>query len=256
MDFVWPDGLEELNQNLWFESEYFPIYYSDKGNKEVQHFVRKIQGILRFKNGEHGIDICCGTGRFSVELNKLGLEILGIDLSKLQIQQALAFESATLKFQVADIESFVDKCKFDYAFIFFSSFGYKNDATNVKILNNIHQMLKPNGTLVLDYWNASNEKYTDRLNSGSERVSEKTIGETTFTVMSKVTKECYLKKIFLNYHGITQTFWERIMVIDIDTFQSYFERCGYEIVKVYGDYNLTPYNRVSSNRIIFFVNRI
>ncbi len=45
------------------------------------------------------LDLACGKGRHSITLNKLGFDVLGIDLSEESITYAKQFENEYLKFE-------------------------------------------------------------------------------------------------------------------------------------------------------------
>jgi SAM-dependent methyltransferase len=247
--------MEENDIAAWFNCKYFPIYYSHRNILEAETLVDKILITLNAKKNQTAVDFCCGRGRYSIALNKRGLRVVGVDFSSNQIKYAKAFENENLKFVLSDIASFTNFECFDYAFNFFSSFGYTNDETNIKILKTINKCLKPLGKFVLDYWNPSNLKYIEMF-EGSSRSKIKYKQGFDFQVNATINDGFYKKEIIVKDGELISTFKEQIMVLKLKDFQEYFSECGFKINCVFGDYKLERYQELSSERMIFIVEKV
>lgn len=97
------------------------------------------------------LDVSCGNGRLHTFLRKSGFEVIGIDKSnELIISARRKFPEFKECYRIADMRNFDLKRKFDVALSWFTSFGYYDDATNLKILRRIGENLRRNGLFLLD----------------------------------------------------------------------------------------------------------
>ena len=71
----------------WFNSKYYHILYKNRDKSEAIFFLRNIINQLKFKDGKI-LDVACGKGRHAKYFNKLGFEVIGIDLSQKSIEFA------------------------------------------------------------------------------------------------------------------------------------------------------------------------
>src|SRR5690606_25453183 len=101
------------------------------------------------------VDLACGKGRHSITLNKLGFNVLGVDLSANSIKEASNFQNDRLHFLVHDMRMTIPEVKAQAIFNLFTSFGYFDSMEeNEKVLRAVHSNLKDNGILVIDFLNA------------------------------------------------------------------------------------------------------
>ncbi|MGZ5264842.1 MAG: class I SAM-dependent methyltransferase, partial [Kaistella sp.] len=122
----------------WFNTPYYHILYKDRNFEEAESFITLLINDLQIQQHAKIIDLACGKGRHSVFLNKMGFEVLGLDLSEESILQNKTFENASLKFKVHDMRNEilpdVSKVKVDAVFNLFTSFGYfESETEDLKI---------------------------------------------------------------------------------------------------------------------------
>src|SRR3989442_1504176 len=108
----------------WFSSPYYRILYQHRDELEAEEFVGHLVEYLQPLPESRMVDIACGEGRFSIELAERGFDETGIDLSHTSIEIAKAHESEHVRFFVHDMRMPFYINYFDYAFNFFTSFGY------------------------------------------------------------------------------------------------------------------------------------
>ena len=122
--------------NNWFDSKYYHILYKNRNHKEAKIFIKKLIKHINLSSSSKVLDAGCGKGRHSIEIEKLGHIVTGIDLSKNSIKHAKQFEKDNLKFDVADMRATYKKNSFDISLNLFTSFGYfknkENDADSIK----------------------------------------------------------------------------------------------------------------------------
>ena len=112
----------------WFGSPYYKVLYQNRDEYEAQEFVEKLVDYLQPMAGSKMLDIACGRGRHSRFLASKGFDVTGIDISFDSIAYAKQFEGDNLHFYQHDMRlpSWINY--FDYAFNFFTSFGYLETA--------------------------------------------------------------------------------------------------------------------------------
>src|SRR5579872_2594668 len=108
----------------WFDSPFYKILYQNRDEIEAQEFVETLLTYLQPQPGSAMLDIACGEGRFAKQLAEHGYDVTGIDISNESIEIAQAFESEYLHFFTHDMRFPFYINYFDYAFNFFTSFGY------------------------------------------------------------------------------------------------------------------------------------
>jgi 2-polyprenyl-3-methyl-5-hydroxy-6-metoxy-1,4-benzoquinol methylase len=138
----------------WFNSPYYHQLYFKRDEKEAASFIDKLIDHLKPAPDSLMLDIACGRGRHSRMLAAKGFNVTGIDLSTDSIKEAKKYESENLQFFLHDMRLPFWINYFDYAFNFFTSFGYFNTRReHDNAIRTIAQSIKPNGTFVIDYLN-------------------------------------------------------------------------------------------------------
>ena len=108
----------------WFGSPFYKILYQNRDELEAREFVENLRAYLQPPPGCAMLDIACGEGRFARQLAEHGFDVTGIDISHESIEVAKAFETDNLQFFMQDMRFPFYINYFDYAFNFFTSFGY------------------------------------------------------------------------------------------------------------------------------------
>ena len=228
----------------WFNTPYYHILYKDRNDDEAQLFMKHITTFLNLPKKTHILDLPCGRGRHSVFLNSLGYKVTGGDLAANSIKLAKKFENKTLNFKVQDMRVPFNS-KYDAVFNLFTSFGYfKDDKEDILILNNIKQSLKKDGFFVFDFLNAEKVK----LNIVAEEI--KVVNSITFKIKREIKNGFILKHISFFADGKNHSYTEQVKYLDRDKMTTFFEKVGFNITNVFGDYNLNAYEAKTSDRLI------
>jgi len=235
------------NQNwfkYWFNTPYYHLLYNNRNHKEAQLFMSNLASFLKLKPGDFILDLACGKGRHSIYLNKLGFTVIGMDLSENSIDVAKKSRTNSLDFIVHDMrQSFEDK--YDAIFNLFTSFGYfKDDTDDLKVLQNIKAALKPNGVAVIDYLN-SHKAIAELI---PEEIEKK--GPINFHIKRQVDGNFINKEIRFNADHNDFFFSEHVKCLDLNTFKTYFKALDLQLVAIFGDYNLNPFDEINSERLI------
>lgn len=230
----------------WFNSPYYHILYSQHNDSEAEFFIDNLCSALQSENIDSILDIACGRGRHSIYLNKKGYDVTGIDLSHSNIMYAKQYENERLHFFEHDMRHLLYINYFDLALNLFTSFGYfESEYEHVKALQSFQKSLKPEGLLVLDYFNS--KKILNKLTTKATKV----IGDIHFHITKKVENNKIIKTINFTDKDRDYEYKEEVAAFSFADFARLFEKSGFEIVNYYGDYTLSEYEESSSDRLIF-----
>jgi 2-polyprenyl-3-methyl-5-hydroxy-6-metoxy-1,4-benzoquinol methylase len=138
----------------WFNSPYYHLLYQHRDVDEASKFITKLIEHLQPKPNARMLDVACGKGRHSKALADMGFDVSGIDLAAESIEEAKELENEHLHFFQHDMRLPFWINYFDYAFNFFTSFGYfKTQREHDNAIRTIAQSICHNGTFVIDYLN-------------------------------------------------------------------------------------------------------
>ena len=229
--------------NNWFDSPYYHILYKNRDYKEAKKFIITILKHLKLKKNSYILDAACGKGRHSIEMEKQGYKVLGIDLSKNSIEEAKKHEKNNLKFKIHDISITLNK-QFDAIFNLFTSFGYENKKKDIEILKTFEKNLKNDGIGLIDFFNIEQVK--------KELVENEIviINNIKFKISRKITKSYVEKNISFNDKSKKYNFTEKVNTLTINDFSEYFKKTNLNITEIYGDYQLNKFDLKNSPRLI------
>lgn len=230
----------------WFGSPYYKLLYQHRDDVEAEAFVQRLLDYLQPSPGARMLDIACGEGRFAVQLANRGYDVVGIDISEETIERAKREERKNLRFFIHDMRLPFYSDYFDYAFNFFTSFGYFDQIEDHhQAAQSFAQELKKHGLLIIDYLN--------RDNVLANLVKKETIvrGDYQFDIERGLEGNHILKTIrFIDGQGTPRKFVERVAAFSMADFIHIFRQAGLKPVTNFGDYQLNAYDPVHSPRMI------
>ena len=231
--------------STWFDSPYYHILYGHRDEDEARNFLDRLTSLPFFKSAKRVADVCCGKGRHATYLHAKGFEVEGFDLSDASIQHCLSMAKPGMRFQVHDIREPFPSNGFDVVLNLFTSFGYfTNDQDHEKALTNMGQALQTEGRLVIDFLNPDHVK--------SHLVAHESVSKEglQFIIHRAIEGNRLIKNIAFQHEGQQYDFEENVALISLNDFRRYLAACGMEIVELFGNYELHPYDSVTSPRMI------
>ena len=230
----------------WFNSPFYHKLYFDRDENEASAFILRLLDHLKPKPGSFMLDVACGKGRHSKFLAEQGYDVTGIDISFDSIQFAKQFEDNHLHFFQHDMRLPAWINYFDYAFNFFTSFGYfATRREHDDAMRTIVKSLKPNGTVLFDYLNAH---YVEEHLVHNE---VKTIDQTTYDIHRWMDDSHFYKKITVTDPSIKPiTYTEQVAKLSLGDFTDMLSFQGMQVTEVFGDYELGPYDVRKTKRMI------
>jgi SAM-dependent methyltransferase len=231
----------------WFDSAYYHKLYFDRDETEATSFIQQLLGHLQPPADSRMLDVACGRGRHSRFLSSRGFDVTGIDLSFESIAYAKKFETDRLHFYQHDMRlpSWINY--FQYAFNFFTSFGYFNTRReHDDAMRTISQCLKPGGTLLIDYLNVH---YAEEHLVHNE---QKEINGTTYEIHRWHDADHFYKRIIVSDAALSKPleFTEKVAKLSLGDFTDMLSFQRMQVVDVFGDYQLNAYDVRKTPRLI------
>ena len=231
----------------WFNTPYYHQLYFKRDEKEAAAFIDQLISYLNPAPGASMLDVACGKGRHSIHLAEKGFDVTGIDLSADSIAEAKQSETDKLHFYMHDMRLPFRINYYDYAFNFFTSFGYfRTQREHDNTIRTIAQSIKPKGVFVMDYLNVHYAE--DHL----IHHSEKEIDGVNYVITKWMDEHYFFKKIIVEDEALTEPleYVEKVAKFSLGDFTEMFAYQGMQITEVFGDYAFGHYDVKKSPRLI------
>ncbi len=234
----------------WFDSPLYEKLYANRDEAEAKQLVELLVNELELNKCSKILDLGCGRGRHSINLNKKGYRVKGIDLSDQAIQTArekveeMGLEG--ISFEVRDMRNPLDET-FDAIVNLFTTFGYfESDAENASVFDSVVSMLAPGGIFVLDYLNAQKVKKSYSPSDSGEFQGIK------YNIQRFIRDEAIYKKIEFAGERVNgeRIYSERVKLYHLDWFQEEMEKRDLHIDHIYGDYEGHVFDPETSSRLL------
>lgn len=141
----------------WWESFFrgpWLRYQFGKDNPElVLPAVDFIETVLDLSPGERVLDVPCGDGRLGREFARRGYQVTGLDCTAAFLREGkkkARAQGIELDWIQGDMRSLPWRARFDLVLCWWTSFGFFDEAGNLRQLQAAARVLKPGGVLVLD----------------------------------------------------------------------------------------------------------
>jgi len=142
----------------WFEDDGFwaafrPSMFSEERWQMAARDAEPLAKLLHLKPGARVLDLCCGPGRFSIELARRGFRVTGVDRTVLYLNEArkrARQQGLKVEFVREDMRRFVRTKAFDACINMYTSIGYFEDpADDLKVCQNVYRSLRPGGRFLI-----------------------------------------------------------------------------------------------------------
>lgn len=232
----------------WFNSHYYHLLYQHRDEEEALQFIQTLIHHLAPPEGSRMVDVACGKGRHSKALAEMGFDVTGIDLSEVSIEAALLDENEHLHFYQHDMRLPFWINYFQFAFNFFTSFGYfRTRREHDNAIRTIAQSLQPNGVFVIDYLNVQ------YLSKQLKKTFTTTIEGVNFHITKWQDEAHFFKQIQVTDEtnkAPRHLYTERVAKFTLGDFTEMLAYQGMQVKEVFGDYHLGRYHLKESPRMI------
>lgn len=238
--------IEKLNwYKNWFNSPFYPILYQNRDSRDARLLIDNLLQLLKPDIKASFLDLACGRGRHATYLADKGFDVTGLDMSINSIQEAKANEKENLHFLVGDMRDLPFSNHFHFVVNLFTSFGYFEESSdNLKTLASVHQALKDEGMVIIDFFN------TFKVLRELIETEVKEVEGITFNITRTYVDGRIRKQIAFNHDDNEHYFEERVEALFMSDFEEMLETAGFKVMAQFGNYHLEPYIPESSERII------
>ncbi len=237
----------------WFDTPYYHQLYFQRDENEAAAFINLLINHLQPPRHSSMLDVACGKGRHSLHLSQKGFDVTGIDLSTHSIAEANLSAHSSLQFFVHDMRQPFWINYFDYAFNFFTSFGYfRTRREHDAAIRTIANALKLDGIFVIDYLNVHYAEDHFKHQADVE------INGYNFHITKWMDETHFYKKIEVEHDDFTEPheYTEKVAKFSLGDFTEMLAYHGLQVMEVFGDYQLGPYHVRNTPRMILIAKKI
>lgn len=238
----------------WFNSPYYHLLYFKRDEQEAAAFIDGLLAKLQPSPDARMLDVACGRGRHSIYLASKGYFVTGIDISEESIDESLQSSKDNLEFFVHDMRLPFRMNYYDFAFNFFTSFGYfRTRREHDNAIRTIAQSLKPGGVFVIDYLNAH---YVENHITYKSEIEKEGV---TFDITRWLDETHFYKKIVVEDESKLEEpliYTEKVAKFSLGDFNDMFAFNGLQVQEVFGDYALGTYDTKNSPRLIIVARKV
>jgi SAM-dependent methyltransferase len=239
----------------WHEEDSFwikfaPVLFHQKRLEKTKEEVDNILSLLKIKPDASVLDLCCGPGRHSLELARMGFSVTGVDRTKIYLEKARKLakkENLKAEFIQKDMRKFHKSNTFDVCINLFTSFGYFKEAKDdKKVLKNVFRSLKKKGVFLIDTMGKEvlarifRERDWYEIN-GNIMLEERKVCQDWSWIQSRWILIKNGKKV---EHQIS------LRLYSAAEFSSLLKECGFNSIDVYGDLVGAPYDHTAKRLVL------
>jgi len=257
-----PDKEQQWFRDAEFWERFAPVMFDDAHWAEVPVVADAVTRLLRFDfyqteksvpaygaSSPKILDLCCGFGRISAELARMGYAVTGVDITENYLKTAreeAAYENLDIEYINADARDFKRLNFFDAVVNLYISFGYFSDQKDdLLLLSNAYQSLKKDGCIIIE---TLGKEIAVR-----DFVEAEWFERAGFTVLTEY--EAFDSWTFLRNRWILlkdgerleKTFTQRLY--SASELRAILLEAGFDKVEIYGDWDESPYDRKAAKLI-------
>lgn len=238
-------------------SNYYMETLANDTQKEAKFLINIFKKYLNKDTGKV-IDCCCGVGRHAYLLAKEGFKVTGIDISSEQIANAKKIHNhSNVNYEIMDIRNFnlTDK-DYDMSYCMWTTYNYLSLDNDLKaFIKSNYRHQKKDSILVLDSKNIPRldkhrmyHRYTEKDKFKMEMLINK-------YVFNNIQNSQYF--LFINDNDNKKFFYddEFVRFYTIHELEEIVNGY-YEIVDIYGNFDMEKYDDKTSNRFITVLRRL
>jgi SAM-dependent methyltransferase len=147
------------DQDSWHNQDEFwelfePILFNQQRQTNTKVEVENLVSLLKIQQNDRILDLCCGPGRHSLEMARLGFEVVGVDRTASFIEKAkqkAEDDRLGVEFSVGDMREYCQPDSFNIVMNLFGSFGYFEDPDDDRqVVENMYTSLCSGGRFLIE----------------------------------------------------------------------------------------------------------
>ena len=234
----------------WFNTDEYLLVYKHRDRSEAEILKNLVLKNVEREKVKLVLDMACGSGRHAISFAQAGFDVTAIDLSEnlLNVAKSNAEkEKVNVDFILSDIRKFNPEKKFDLVLNLFTSLGYfEKDEENGEVIQKAFELMNSGGWFVLDYFN-KNYILNNLIPITVENIAGKRITQTREIKNNRVEKNIIIRNGEKESH-----YQESVRLYSKEEVIKILERTGFEILKIFGDFDGSKFDANNSPRLIVF----
>jgi cyclopropane fatty-acyl-phospholipid synthase-like methyltransferase len=207
------------------------------------HFYKK--WMPKDKNSQV-LELCCGSGRLTIPLAKMGLKITGVDNSKSMLKNAkmkLKNENLEVTLIEADIRIFDTTNEYDLIFIPFNSIHHLYENKDFfDTLEVVKKHLKDEGIFIFDCYNPNIQYITEAEKVKTKIADYSTIDGRNVRIEQTMKYESSTQINRIEWHYFINNTFHSIQNLDMRMYfpqelDTYLQLSGFELMYKFGNFN-------------------
>ena len=247
--------MDKTKKQPWYEKDDFwqtiaPVLFNSKRILDANEEIKQLISLLNLQPGTSICDLCCGLGRHSLELGRLGYCVTGVDRTGLYIEQAKKKaneQGLNIRFVQDDMRSFCEPNAFDAVINVFTSFGYFEEVADDKqVLENVYKSLKEDGIFLIDIMG---KEVLARI------FQEKRWWEEDGVIILEEAKlaqdwSSVDSRWIIIKDGRRDEFRFSLRLYSAAQLRELLKSCGFGRVEIYGDLSGSPYDQTAKRLVV------
>lgn len=239
----------------WFSSSEYLQIYNHRDDNDAAQLCGLIREHVPLGKDTRLMDFACGSGRHANIFASFGCSVFAFDLSRNLLNIARKKTSMlglNVNYFCSDIRRPAFRCSsFDVATNLFTSFGYfQKPEENFAIFDKAFACLKIGGYFVFDYMNpvylTSSLKSETIGNNGGKMVIQR----------RRIQDGRVIKSIVIKDNVQERSYTESVALYEKECIVSEFEKRGFAVTHLFGDYMKSEFVECSSPRIIIIARKL
>jgi SAM-dependent methyltransferase len=241
----------------WHEDDEFwgtftRTLFSEQRWENAPKEVEGIIALLGIEPGAHVLDLCCGVGRHSLEMARLGYRVTGVDRTREYLdlaRQKAADEGLEVEFLEGDMRTFRRPGAFDAIVNLFTSFSFFEDPNeDKKVVVNVQQSLRPGGMFLIDLMGKENiariflQHDWHEEEDGTLMLQERKVSEDWSWMENRwiQIKRSGKRKEYIFSHRLYSA----------TELKNLLKECGFNDVRAHGDFKGAPYDQNAKRLVV------
>lgn len=250
-----------------FDQRYLDTYLADftveRTSKEVDFVIKA----AKLTPQDKILDLACGHGRHSIELARRGFNVIGLDYSQTFLEKARADArqaGVNITFIQGDMRQLPFKEEFDVVLTLFTTFGYFDDETNQKVLEQINKSLKLGGRFLIDvisgeavFRRFNNEGVKEEGSNLLKRPETRQMGGLTVNEIEWFDPDKQLIHTHREWvdKGKKQEWEHYLRVYTVSQYREMLSRVGFKFKEIWGNFQGNPHNTNGNFRTVILATK-
>lgn len=235
------------NEKFWID--YAPLMFDQDRLARTEEETEDILRLMKVRDTSEILDVCCGQGRYAIELAKKGHKVTGVDITREYLNKAekdTREKKLDVNYICEDILHYKEENRYDCAINMFTSFGFFDDEEDeIQAVKNVYNSLKEGGHYLIDV-NGKEiiaRDFEDRIwfESGDIKVFLEQKLHNSFTTLEN--RWLFFQNGIMREHTFYLRIYSAVELAQL------LGSCGFNEVEIYGDFKGAPYD-IKAKRLI------